>query len=125
MLYQIGKYMAHSSVGGRWSEFFGRFFFWFYRSMTAAQQQRHSVGVAQMAEPLYEADGIAALTGGVIIPAIAPYGNAVVTGKTLVPPGGQQRFAAALQERFQICGCGPVFLFLCEVDVWGHGFLLR
>ena len=99
--------------------------FLFYRKMAAAQQQRHSVGVAQMAESLYEADGIAALTGGMIIPAIAPYGNAVVAGKTLIPPGGQQRFAAALQERFQICGCGPVFLFLCEVDVWGHGFLLR
>ena len=78
-----------------------------------------------MAEPLCEADGITALPGGVIIPVIAPYGNAVVTGKTPVPTGGQQLLAAALQERFQICGCGPVFLLLCEVDVWGHGFLLR
>ena len=50
-----------------------------------AEEQRHGVRVAESIELLDEADGSAALLGGVIEPLAAADGDAVVAGKAFCP----------------------------------------
>ena len=82
-----------------------------------AEEQRHSVRVAESIELLDEADGSAALFGGVIEPLAAADGDAVVTGKAFVPAGGNELFPTAAEEILQVHRRGAFFLLGCKRNV--------
>ena len=82
-----------------------------------AEEQRHGVRVAESIELLDEADGSAALLGGVIEPLAATDGDAVVAGKAFVPAGGDELFSSAAEELLQVHRCGSFFLLGCKRNV--------
>ena len=82
-----------------------------------AEEQRHGVRVAESIELLDEADGSAALFGGVIEPLAATDGDAVVAGKAFVPAGCDELFPTAAEELLQVHRCGSFFLLGCKRNV--------
>ena len=82
-----------------------------------AEEQRHGVRVAESIELLDEADGSAALLGGVIEPLAAADGDAVVAGKAFVPAGGDELFPTAAEELLQVHRRGSFFLLGCKRNV--------
>ena len=82
-----------------------------------AEEQRHGVRVAESIELLDEADGSAALFGGVIEPLAAADGDAVVAGKAFVPAGGDELFSSAAEELLQVHRRGSFFLLGCKRNV--------
>ena len=82
-----------------------------------AEEQRHSVRVAESIELLDEADGSAALFGGVIEPLAAADGDAVVAGKAFVPAGCDELFSSAAEELLQVHRRGSFFLLGCKRNV--------
>ena len=82
-----------------------------------AEEQRHGVRVAESIELLDEADGSAALLGGMIEPLAAADGDAVVTGKAFVPAGGNELFSSAEEELLQVHRRGSFFLLGCKRNV--------
>ena len=73
---------------------------------------------------LQEGYGASAFFGGMIVPFVAPDGDAVVACETLLPSGGDQLFSPAKQEVFQIYRSGQELLFFREVDVLSRVFHL-
>jgi hypothetical protein len=67
-----------------------------------------------------KADGAAALSGGVIKPAVATHGKTMIGCQPLVMPGWDQHLPAPPQEFFEIDFIGAEFLFVCERDVFWH-----
>ena len=82
-----------------------------------AEEQRHGVRVAESIELLDEADGSAALFGGVIEPLAATDGDAVVAGKAFVPAGCDELFSTAAEKLLQVHRCGSFFLLGCKWNV--------
>ena len=82
-----------------------------------AQQHRHSLWVTEPVKLFYEADGSAALFGGMIEPLAAADGDAVVTGKAFVPAGGNELFPTAAEELLQVHRRGSFFLLCCKRNV--------
>ena len=82
-----------------------------------AEEQRHGVRVAESIELLDEADGSAALFGGVIEPLAAADGDAVVAGKAFVPAGCDELFSSAAEELLQVHRRGSFFLLGCKRNV--------
>ena len=82
-----------------------------------AEEQRHGVRVAESIELLDEADGSAALFGGVIEPLAAADGDAMVAGKAFVPAGGDELFSTAAEELLQVHRGGSFFLLSCKRNV--------
>ena len=82
-----------------------------------AEEQRHGVRVAESIELLDEADGSAALLGGVIEPLAAADGDAVVAGKAFVPAGCDELFSSAAEELLQVHRRGSFFLLGCKRNV--------
>ena len=82
-----------------------------------AEEQRHGVRVAESIELLDEADGSAALFGGVIEPLAAADGDAMVAGKAFVPAGGNELFPTAAEELLQVHRRGSFFLLGCKRNV--------
>ena len=81
------------------------------------KEQRHGVRVAESIELLDEADGSAALFGGVVEPLAATDGDAVVAGKAFVPAGCDELFPTAAEELLQVHRCGSFFLLGCKRNV--------
>ena len=82
-----------------------------------AEEQRHGVRVAESIELLDEADGSAALLGGMVEPLTAADGDAVVAGKAFVPAGGNELFSSAAEKLFQVHRRGSFFLLGCKRNV--------
>ena len=82
-----------------------------------AEEQRHGVRVAESIELLDEADGSAALLGGMVEPLAAADGDAVVAGKAFVPAGGDELFPTAAEELLQVHRRGLLFLLGCKRNV--------
>ena len=82
-----------------------------------AEEQRHGVRVAESIELLDEADGSAALLGGVIEPLAAADGDAVVTGKAFFSARGNELFSTAAEELLQVHRRGSFFLLGCKRNV--------
>ena len=61
----------------------------------------------------------AALLGSVVIPLVAPDGDAVVAAQTQLPPGADEGLAFEAEELTEIHCVGLTLLFVCEMDV-GH-----
>ena len=82
-----------------------------------AEEQSQGVRVAESIELLDEADGSAALFGGVIEPLAAADGDAVVAGKAFVPAGCDELFSSAAEELLQVHRRGSFFLLGCKRNV--------
>ena len=82
-----------------------------------AKEQGHGVRVAESIELLDEADGSAALFGGVIEPLAAADGDAMVAGKAFVLAGGDELFPTAAEELLQVHRGGAFFLLGCKRNV--------
>ena len=82
-----------------------------------AEEQRHGVRVAESIELLDEADGSAALLGGMIVPLAAADGDAVVAGKAFVSARGNELFSTAAEELLQVHRGGLLFLLGCKRNV--------
>ena len=82
-----------------------------------AEEQGHGVWVAESIELFDEADGSAALFGGVIEPLAAADGDAVVAGKAFVPAGCDELFSSAAEELLQVHRRGSFFLLGCKRNV--------
>lgn len=82
-----------------------------------AEEQRHGVRVAESIELLDEADGSAALLGGMIEPLTATDGDAVVAGKAFVSARGNELFSTAAEELLQVHRRGSFFLLGCKRNV--------
>ena len=68
---------------------------------------------------MHKGDGAAALLGRMVVPFVAPNGDAVVAGHTILRPGADELLALPPQELHQIHTAGTIFLFLGEMDI-GH-----
>ena len=103
LLQQVGIHTAHGLTLRRQHEGLCRLrLLLLCRRVTSAEiiaeEQRHSVRVAESIELLDEADGSAALLGGMVEPLTAADGDAVVAGKAFVPAGGNELFSSAAEE---------------------------
>jgi len=121
-LQQVGIHTAHGFVLLRQHEGLCRFrLILLCRRITPvqiiAEEQRHSVWVAESIELLDKADGSAALCGGVIEPLTATDGDAVVTGKAFVSAGRDELFTSAAEELLQVHRSGTLFLLGCKRNV--------
>ena len=87
--------------------------------MVAVQQMGDSLGVGEVIELLDEGDRAAVLLHGVVIPSIAPDGDAVVAGQAVLPSGADQLLSLMAEEFYQIRLAGPELLLLGKMDI-GH-----
>ena len=122
LLQQVGIHTAHGLTLRRQHEGLCRLrLLLLCRRVTPAQivaeEQRHGVRVAESIELLDEADGSAALFGGVIEPLAAADGDAVVAGKAFVPAGCDELFSSAAEELLQVHRRGSFFLLGCKRNV--------
>ena len=119
---QVGIHTAHGLALRRQHEGLCWFLLlllchWITPAEIIAEEQRHGVRVAESIELLDEADGSAALFGGVIEPLAATDGDAVVAGKAFVPAGGNELFSSAAEELLQVHRRGSFFLLGCKRNV--------
>ena len=66
---------------------------------------------------LNEADRVAALPGGVVVPLTAPDGDAVPPLQSVLPPRSDQLLSPPPQELLQVNGIGPLLLLVGKVDI--------
>ena len=129
VLDQIGIDPAHIGIGRRKDKGFGRLIYPFLgrgidRSHLTPQKHGHRLRIAEVIKALHEADGVAAPLLGMIVPLVAADGDAMVSGQPFLSAGGKELFAAAAKKLLQINGGGSLLLFICEMNVSRHRFLL-
>ena len=94
------------------------------RNRKPPQKHGHRLWIAEVIKPLHEADSVTAPLLGMIVPLVAADGDAMVTGQPFLSAGGKELFTAAAKKLLQINGGGSLFLFICEMNVGRHKFLL-
>jgi hypothetical protein len=125
-LYQVGIDAAHVAVGiGKRKRFFRLRLLLVRRvidlALFAAQQHGHGLGIAQVIKLPHEIDGVSAAFRGVIIPLVAPDGDAVVGCQPLFPAAGDQLLSAPLENVYEIHVIGAEFLLVCKMNISAHG----
>ena len=121
---QIGIYPAHIPVRRRQGKFLFGFLLLLWGGgidtpLFAVQQTGDGLRIGEIVELLDEGDGTAALLHGVVVPLIAPDGDAVVTGHSVLRPGGDQLLPMAAEELHQIHLTGPELLLFGKMNI-GH-----
>ena len=121
LLEQISVKTPHSTVGRRESEFLSllrlRRLCLGVGDPLTVQQALHRLLVRKAVIRLDKGDGAAALLRLMIVPLIAPHGDAVVGGQALVPAGGDESLSLPAQELHQIHIVGTEFLLISEWNV--------
>ena len=129
LLQQVGVHPPHVCVGRRQGEGFGRFLLSRPRGgigrRPVPQQELHGLLVAHAVVVLEEADRMAALPGGVVVPLAAPYGDAVPSRQPELPPGAEQLLPPPPQELLQIHGVGPLLLLVGKMNISSHSLFHR
>ena len=120
---EIGVQPPHLPAHWRLDEFLFRFLLLGRRftdpALLTVQQTGDRLRIAESTIILHKGDGAAALLGGVVVPFVAPNGDAVVAGHTILRPGADELLALPPQELHQIHTAGTIFLFLSKMDI-GH-----
>ena len=124
VLEQVGVHPPHLLTGRGQGKFLSGLFLLLLGgsvddSLFPAQQTGDGLWVGEVIELLDEGDGAAALLHSVVVPSIAPDGDAVVAGQTVLRPGADQLLPLMAEELHQIHLAGPELLLLGKMDI-GH-----
>ena len=121
---QVSVHPPHLPAHWRLDEFLLRFFSLPGRRfidlpLFTFQQTGDRLRIAESTIILHKGDGAAALLGRMVVPFVAPNGDAVIAGHAVLRPGADELLALPPQELHQIHTAGTIFLFLGEMDI-GH-----
>ena len=89
-----------------------------------SQQHGHRFGIGLVVELLYETDGTATFSCGMVIPHRSAHGDAVVAGQPVIPSGHNEFLASIQQKRRQVNLVGLPFLRGCEIYKFAHASYL-
>ena len=122
LLEKIGIHAAAVTVGGWRLKGLGRSFLFLFCSrvfhaLSAVQQERYRLRIAESAEGLQEGNGPAAPLGLVVVPSVPPNGHAVVAGHALLAARADELLTAYTQELLQVDRGGTVLLFLGKMNI--------